>query len=187
MIFAAAGKQFEDVRIKREDWPTLKTKMPFGQIPVLEIDGKPLAQSYTIGRYLARQFGLAGKDAYEEGVCDSIVDQFNDFFGETLPYKRVAWGFLQGDKEKLKQEIYVPAVKKHMPLFVNFLKNNKSGYLVGDGLTWADIVIAYGMGDLDEADSELLDDFPELRTHYKKIHSLPKLKEYLEKRPKCPF
>ena len=34
--------------------------------------------------------GLAGKDAYEEGVCDSIVDQFNDFFNETLPYKRVA-------------------------------------------------------------------------------------------------
>lgn len=34
--------------------------MPFGQVPIFEVDGKVLTQSITIARYLARQHGLAG-------------------------------------------------------------------------------------------------------------------------------
>ena len=73
-------------------------------------------------------------------------------------------GFQEGDENKLKQEVFVPGIKKNLPLFVNFLKHNNSGikfnvfkfrmnllsgYLVGDDLSWADIVIAYGMAELD--------------------------------------
>ena len=35
------------------------SEMKFGQIPILEVDGKQLAQSYTIARYLAREFGMS--------------------------------------------------------------------------------------------------------------------------------
>ncbi|PAV60686.1 hypothetical protein WR25_14442 [Diploscapter pachys] len=186
-IFAVAGQDFEDVRIKKEDWVALKQKTPFGQIPVLEIDGKPLAQSFTIARYLAHKFHLTGKDDYEAAVCDSIVDQYNDFINEVMPYRRVALGFLEGDKDKLRQDVYIPTIKKHFPLFVSFLKNNKSGFFVGDRLTWVDITLAHAFSTMDKTDSELMKDFPEVIDHYKKIHSLPKIKEYLEKRPERPF
>ena len=32
-------------------------KLPFGEIPVLEIDGEALAQTMTICKYIAREYG----------------------------------------------------------------------------------------------------------------------------------
>lgn len=52
--------------------------MPFGMLPVLEIDGEMVAQSNAISRYLARQWGLAGKDEWESLQCDVLVDTLGD-------------------------------------------------------------------------------------------------------------
>uniref|UniRef100_A0A183GPJ4 glutathione transferase n=1 Tax=Heligmosomoides polygyrus TaxID=6339 RepID=A0A183GPJ4_HELPZ len=72
-------------------------EMPFGQLPVLEIDGQRLAQSHSIVRFLARQYGLAGKSAFEEALVDSITDQYKDFFQETRVYFDVVLGYAEGD------------------------------------------------------------------------------------------
>lgn len=52
--------------------------MPFGMLPVLEIDGKYIGQSNAIARFLARQFNLAGKDEKESLQCDVMVDTLGD-------------------------------------------------------------------------------------------------------------
>jgi len=52
--------------------------MPFGQMPVLEIDGKRIVQSSAICRYLAKLVGLAGDNDFESMQIDSVVDIFND-------------------------------------------------------------------------------------------------------------
>lgn len=89
------GIQFEDVRIPREDWPKLKNcktfcikcslyfvknfaATPFGQLPLLERNGKRIAQSMAISRYLATVVDLAGKNDLENLEIDSIVDSIND-------------------------------------------------------------------------------------------------------------
>ena len=54
--------------------------MPFGQVPILEVDGKVLSQSITIARYLARKHGLAGKNDWEEAQADVYVDCINDLW-----------------------------------------------------------------------------------------------------------
>lgn len=53
--------------------------MPFGQMPVLDIDGKTYTQSSAIARYLGKQFGLAGKDDLENLQIDIAVNVFQDF------------------------------------------------------------------------------------------------------------
>ncbi|KIH47584.1 hypothetical protein ANCDUO_22355, partial [Ancylostoma duodenale] len=72
--------------------------MPFGQLPVLEVDGKQLAQSLAICRYLARQFGFAGKTPFDEALVDSLADQYTDYRPEIKSYFFVAVGRFQGDK-----------------------------------------------------------------------------------------
>jgi glutathione S-transferase len=56
LIFVAAGEPFEDNRIERENWPTIKPYAPFGQVPFLEVkDGDnhfSLSQSVAIGIFL---------------------------------------------------------------------------------------------------------------------------------------
>lgn len=53
--------------------------MPFGQMPVLDVDGKIFPQSTAISRYLAKQVGLIGKDDLENLAIDIAVDTFHDF------------------------------------------------------------------------------------------------------------
>ena len=55
LILAAAGQEYEDVRIERENWPKLKESTPFGKMPLLEVhDGSnvfKLSQSIAIGKF----------------------------------------------------------------------------------------------------------------------------------------
>ena len=52
--------------------------MPYGMLPVLEIDGKLISQSNAVARYLARKHGLTGKDEWEAMLCDVLVDTLGD-------------------------------------------------------------------------------------------------------------
>jgi len=52
--------------------------MPFGKVPILEIDDKILNQSVAISRYLAKKAGLAGSDEWESLLIDIAVDNVND-------------------------------------------------------------------------------------------------------------
>jgi prostaglandin-H2 D-isomerase / glutathione transferase len=54
LIFATVGQQFEDIRYESSEWPSYKSKMPLGQMPVLEVDEFKLPQSLSIARFLAK-------------------------------------------------------------------------------------------------------------------------------------
>lgn len=52
--------------------------MPFGQMPVLEIDGKKTHQSLAICRYLGKLYGIAGDSEWEALQIDIMADTIND-------------------------------------------------------------------------------------------------------------
>lgn len=84
-LFALAGVEFEDVRIKHKDWEEGYREglnPPFGQLPYLEITDDSgtwrLAQSNSIQRYLAEKFGLLGKCSKDVALADSYVEHLTD-------------------------------------------------------------------------------------------------------------
>lgn len=49
-------------------------QLPFGQLPLLQIDGKELVQSQAIIRYIAKREHLCGLNLDEETACDMIAE-----------------------------------------------------------------------------------------------------------------
>ncbi|EYC01074.1 hypothetical protein Y032_0110g142 [Ancylostoma ceylanicum] len=149
--------------------------MPFGQVPVLEVDGKQLAQSSAISRYLARKFGLAGKTPFEDAVVDSIADQCADFRIESRPYFYATIGLKEGDPEQLKEEVFLPARDKFYGSLTKFLKGNPSDkqlwHILGQRLKGIDLSITC----------------LKVKAHMEKVRAIPNLKKWIENSPVRPF
>uniref|UniRef100_A0A1I7TS12 glutathione transferase n=1 Tax=Caenorhabditis tropicalis TaxID=1561998 RepID=A0A1I7TS12_9PELO len=186
-IFAYAGQDYEEQVVTFEQWPALKNSTPFGQIPVLEVDGKPIAQSYAIARFLAKRFGIAGQNSIEEAEVNAIADQFHDYLNEVVPYMSVVAGFKPGDANQLRNDVFLPNFKKHFTLFEKILAKNPSGFFVGNSLTWVDLLISQHIQDILEKDSGVVEEFKHVLAHREKVQNLDKIKQWIEKRPKYPF
>ncbi|GMR36190.1 hypothetical protein PMAYCL1PPCAC_06385 [Pristionchus mayeri] len=191
-MFHLSGTPFEDNRIPMEDWPKYKESTPFGQMPVLYVDGEPLPQSFAIARYLAKQFGFAGQTPYDAAWVDALADQYKDYLSEMRPFLTVAYGFVKGDKEKLQKEVAEPAIKKFFAILEKHawdagLHGHFHGYFVGDSLTWVDLLVADHIGILETFIPAAVADFPLVQEVRDKTISHPKLKAWLAKRPVTPF
>ena len=53
-----------------------------GQVPVLEVDGVKIPQSYSIARFVAKEANLAGKNNIEQAKADAIIDTIADLNNE---------------------------------------------------------------------------------------------------------
>jgi glutathione S-transferase len=85
-----AGVEFEDVRIRREDWPALKLNTPFGGVPVLEMPGRPpLAQSNAILGLIGRQYGLHPLDTFEAARHEAMMCHVEDLRAGVGPTLRI--------------------------------------------------------------------------------------------------
>ena len=51
---------------------------PFGQLPLMTVDGVTISQSFAMARWLAREFDLMGKDSGEAAQVDMIADTVAD-------------------------------------------------------------------------------------------------------------
>ncbi|ETN78539.1 hypothetical protein NECAME_10312 [Necator americanus] len=81
---------------------------------------------YSFEEWPKHKDGFAGKSPFEEALVDSIADQYKDYFNEIYPFIRVAFGFEQGDLEKLTKEVFLPAREKFFGFMTKFLKKSNS-------------------------------------------------------------
>jgi len=181
IMFAYKGVKYEDVRIEFQDWPQWQAKMPFGEIPVLEVDGKMLSQSMAINRYLGRVFGMAGANDWEAAQCDMLVDGITDVFNNLRPW------FMEKDEEK-KNQIWNNFENEHLKpflgLYEKFLKQTGTGHFVGNTMTWADVVLFHFIGWWYHKNPEVLKPHPEIAKFIGMVATEPNIKHWIETRPK---
>jgi len=176
------GIPFEDVRIAKEDWPGLKASQPFAQVPVLEVEGVPLAQSYAILLYCGRLAKLVPSEALAAAQVEALLFHFIDLDVLLAPSGK------EGDKER-KKALRVALAADGGPLrgwfaaIERVLAANASGWLVGGELTVADLAL-YGRvgsflkGAYDDIPADIVDAFPRVNALHGRVLAHPKVVEW---------
>lgn len=174
--------------------------MPFGQLPVLEEDGKVIHQSVAMARYAAKKVKLVGEDDWENLEIDAIADTINDF---RLSKKKVSWvkicvffffflileigmyAYEQNEEVKAtrKTQLEQETIPYYLEKFENIAKDNNGHFALGK-LTWADFFFA---GILDYMNymigKDLIADYPNLKQVVENVNSIPTVKAWIESRP----
>ena len=147
-------------------------------MPVLDVDGKIIAQTGAIARFCGKLSGLYPKDNdFKAAQIDQIIEAAQDInYLVTLSGR---------DKEKERLALARKIIAtKHLPKWFQFLenllkKNNESYFFVGNKISIADLAIWRLLGWLS---SGLLDGVPtNILEPYKKLN---KLREEVYKHPK---
>jgi len=166
---------FENVPVETaEALATLRAsgKLPFDQMPLLEIDSLNLSQSSAMVRYLARRGGYYGDTDTDALWCDMIAGVVADFAETALqaafqPTPEIAVASLKGRFGKFGSK------------FEARLAENGTGFCAGTRLTFADVVLAEALSSYLEWVPDLLENSPLLKSLYGNVVSELGIAHYL--------
>ncbi|XP_008842842.1 hematopoietic prostaglandin D synthase [Nannospalax galili] len=175
-IFAYLDIKYEDHRIQQADWPNIKPTLPFGKIPVLEVEGFTLHQSLAIARYLTKNTDLAGKTELEQCQVDAVVDTLDDFMS-LFPWAE--------KKQDVKGQMFMELLTHHAPHLLQDLDTylGDKDWFIGNYVTWADFYWDICSTTLLVLKPDLLDNRPRLVALRNKVQAIPAIAGWLQKRP----
>ena len=153
-------------------------KLPFDQMPLLEIEELNLSQSSAMIRYLARSGEYYGSTEQDAVWCDMIAGAVADFAETSLqaafqPTKEIA--------VKALQERF----NKFGPRFESRL--SKNSLCAGVKLTFADVLLAEAINSYLEWIPDILDETPFLDNLYKKVITTSGISAYLKSPQRYPM
>ena len=185
LIFAQAGVEYEDNRLTSEEWAEFKPQAPYGVMPVLEVDGKKVAGSVPIARYLAKRFGMAGEDDMTALILDGAVDAVKDLvqkFGATFKEKDEKKAALKKDLT----ENVIPRVLGGLEKLVA-ANNCVEGWFYGPKVSYADFYFSHFVTYLLAQAPDLLDKYPALKKLNESVTTLPNIAKWIKDRPETQF
>ena len=182
---------FEDVRITREEFINMiKTgylpngkKVPFHQLPVIEVDGEIIGQTGAIARYCGKISNLYSNDNINAAKIDQIIDAATDITNLVSPTIR------EKDEQK-KVEDRLLLKNKLLPRWFRYLENilseSTSDWFVENKMTIADIAMWRLLGWLisgiiDGIPTTIVDSYPKLKNIHTNVHHHPKVQEWMLK------
>ncbi|XP_055946854.1 glutathione S-transferase 1-like isoform X1 [Argiope bruennichi] len=181
-ILEYTGQSFEDKRVDKDKAADFEKGTPFGTLPVLEVEGRVIAQHQSICRYLARQHGLCGQDETEAALCDLVMDGLWHMFSKVR----------HAEVHQLSKEERCAVIKKmisedapaYLDAFERMLKERKDekDFIVGKEVTWSDIGLTLALAALKYRHGLSLESRPNLQSYLARMMEVPQLVEFLAKR-----
>jgi prostaglandin-H2 D-isomerase / glutathione transferase len=137
-----AGRKiaFEDDRISFQQLGELKAKktLPFGAVPVIEIDGTIIAQSNAINRYVGKLADLYPKDSLAALYCDEAMDTVEDAISKFV----LTFGIEDQEELKAKREALIAGPFTTVLTGLERQLSSRGGkFFDGSSFSVADIVV----------------------------------------------
>lgn len=181
-VLAAANVTFENrVMETHDEFLALKPQLLFGQVPMLEIDGKHIVQTQAAIRYVARRGGISGANDHDSLLADEVAEGCLDFVLACVRHP-----FQQDLVDSIR--LIKDAAAKYCPKFEKILSDSTTGF-VTSSFTYADVLLANAVDWNIEllASASFLDEFPLLARHHDETVHMPHLREYLESNKRYPL
>ena len=154
-------------------------KLPFDQMPLLEINGMYLSQSVAMVKYLARLGGYYGSNDKEALYCDMFAGAISDFAETAMqaPFQ---------PSNNLALETLKNRFQKFSPKFELRIKENGNNLCVGNKITFADILLTEALNSYIEWIPNLLNESKILSSLYERIMNEKAIKSYLNSKQRYP-
>jgi len=159
--------------IKREDFPSIKPTLRYGQVPSLTVNSElTIYQTPTISRFLAQESNsLYPKDHIQATLSEEYVATIDELLGKA--YK--AMFASEESKREEETKAFLEGPFKQVIGALDGIVEKNGGYLVDGQLSWADLW-------LDEFARFSKADFTPFPNVFKLIHAVEnneKVKDYL--------
>jgi len=179
LSFLLGGVKFEDVRFdeKTEDEDLGKLKaagvLPYGQVPVLEVNGKFIAQSKAIARLAAQAAGLYfDGDAVTESIGESVVEAAQDIYEEL---SKIRWRIT----DAAEKAAAIAKAKETFGAKTELIKKLYSGtFFLGTKISYADVAMFQMFRIANFLDNTFLDAAPEWKEFFTALSTNPAVAEY---------
>ena len=179
LALTLAGVSFEDNRVNRAQWMQLKPTVPYGSLPVLYEDGRTLAQSNAILRYVGRTHDLHPADAWTAAEHDALMQSVED-----LRSKMPAGKGTDEERKAAREEFAAGWLAR----WAETVSARIVGpFLEGDRLQVADLKLyvilrSFVTGSYDFIPASVLDGFPALKAFRTAVEAQPAVAAYLASR-----
>jgi glutathione S-transferase len=173
-----AGLPFEDERLKPDQWAARKASTPFGALPVLTVDGRQLAQSNAILRFIGSQHGMHPSEPFEAALHESMLCAVEDLRMRMQPIIRIKD---EVEKKRVRQE----AASGYLQEWGAAIERQIAAgpYLAGAKLCVADLKLfvavgAYTKGTIDHIPTDVFRAFPKLLRLVDAVKRHPKVVDW---------
>ena len=158
--------------VTEEDWPSIKPKHRYGQVPCLTIPAtnQSIYQTTAIARFLAQEGGLYPSDRLQEYVAsvEEAVNKLIDVVYFTAP---------ENKEEALKK--FSEGILKTVLQALSVILEKNGGLLLNGELSWADLVLFDFLLMALDAGVDL-SPFKTIVEFKERIEKIPKVKVYLD-------
>jgi prostaglandin-H2 D-isomerase / glutathione transferase len=186
LALTIAKVPFEDERLSREGFAARVRELPYGALPVLYVDGKPLAQSNAICRYVGKLTDLYPSDPWQAALCDEILD--------TVEEVTMHIGSTMSMDDQQKKDRRLKLVAETLPALLGGLEQRlKLGggeFFVNNRMSVADLKASdlvgwLRSGMLDHIPTDFMEKVaPSLRQHNERVTKDPRISAYYANRAK---